>query len=244
MYLRTASSDAPPSARGSSSLIDGRTRSLRRAARRRRERPDPPQPTLRARARAPHVLTPTRSTPAPWLADSTRILRRVLPRRARSTLAVAAPRRARREVVTRAAVASQRALRANIPGRNRASRRLVERLGFIQKSLVLQATSSQGGANGEDGLLHREETIDPSSLPWPRTPARVLFVTKRPWPLGSPCSFTREHDPLGRLDDAACIAAGSLEGSLWVPSPARHVPVRSCTASSDGRRHASSRMLR
>lgn len=48
---------------------------------------------------------------------------------------------------------------------------------------------------------------------------RLGFFSSRnvPWPLGSPDLFSKRLGSLGRLEDATCIAAGSLEGSLWVP---------------------------
>ena len=58
-----------------------------------------------------------------------------------------------------------RAIRANIDTRNLASIRLVERLGFVRESLVLQADHFKGAASDELVFLRLEETIDPSSLP-------------------------------------------------------------------------------
>ncbi|MFS8066852.1 MAG: GNAT family N-acetyltransferase [Byssovorax sp.] len=57
------------------------------------------------------------------------------------------------------------AVRANIDTRNLASIRLIERLGFVQKSLVIQADHFKGAASDELVFVRLEETIDPSSLP-------------------------------------------------------------------------------
>jgi RimJ/RimL family protein N-acetyltransferase len=57
------------------------------------------------------------------------------------------------------------AVRANIDTRNLASIRLVERLGFLQESLVFQADRFKGSVSDERVFVRREKTIDPSSLP-------------------------------------------------------------------------------
>ncbi len=190
------------------------------------------------------LLTPKRSAPAPWLTSSARIIRLVLPRRARSALAVVPSRRARRELVTIAVVPSQRAPVRISTGEIGPRAGWSSALASSRKALFCRLAPHRAARTARTASCGAKKRL---ILPACRGRALRLGSSSSrnvPWPLGSLCSFSREHGPLGRLDDAACIAAGSLEGSLWVPSPARHVPVRSCTASSDGRRHASSRMLR
>jgi len=58
-----------------------------------------------------------------------------------------------------------RAVQANIDSRNLASIRLVERLGFIRESLVLEADHFKGSGSDELVFTRVEKRFDPSSLP-------------------------------------------------------------------------------
>ena len=57
------------------------------------------------------------------------------------------------------------AVQANIDSRNLASIRLVERLGFVRKSLILKADHFKGSASDEVVFSRVEKRFDPSSLP-------------------------------------------------------------------------------